>query len=310
MKYAIRLFALLASYATLVAVVSAATVGGPTMGVWYNPSESGRGYEIDLQGDTMIVTTYVYEDSGEPIWYLSSGTYDHNTGVFTSTYDSYSDGQCFGCPYQAPTLHAGAAGPITVTFYTNQTATLTYPGGSTDLIKYQYGFPTRTAVLYGEWAFSYENAGAVSGDWIVFDTPYTDSAGNVYVSGHAAGDPATTALGIYNAAAFEAWVTVTAGTTQRFYQFGVFDDRRVIGQATVNTTGQPQAGPYTATGARLLYQGELSGGVIGTTDGQVRIAAEAAGQPRVETDAATLEANRAAVAGLQRAAAEFAATRR
>ena len=41
------------------------------------PQESGRGYEIDLQGDTMIVTTYVYESSGDPIWYFSSGTYDH-----------------------------------------------------------------------------------------------------------------------------------------------------------------------------------------------------------------------------------------
>ena len=54
------------------------------MGLWYNADESGRGYDIDLQGDTMIVTTYVYEQSGDPIWYLSSGTYDHTTGTFTS----------------------------------------------------------------------------------------------------------------------------------------------------------------------------------------------------------------------------------
>ena len=58
--------------------------GGPTMGLWWNPSESGRGYEIDLQADTMIVTTYVYEQSGDPIWYLSSGTFDYSTGTLQS----------------------------------------------------------------------------------------------------------------------------------------------------------------------------------------------------------------------------------
>ncbi len=309
MKSAIRLFVLLAAYFVFVSVVSAATVGGPTMGLWYNPSESGRGYEIDLQGDTMIVSTYVYEDSGEPIWYLSSGTYDHNTGLFQSTYDSYSNGQCFGCPYQAPELHSGAAGPITIQFFTNQTALLTYPGGSTSIIKYQYGFPTRTDVLYGEWAFTYETQGVVGGDWIVFDTPFTDSSGNVFVSGHAAGDATTTALGIYNAPAFEALVIVTAGATTRTYRFGVFDDRRVIGLVVVDTTGQPQAGPYTATGARLLYQGELSGGIIGSTGGQVGTAADA-GPRRIEMAPATDAAHQAAVAGLARAAAEFAAAKR
>jgi hypothetical protein len=276
------------------------------MGLWYNPTESGRGYEIDLQGDTMIVSTYIYEDSGEPIWYLSSGTYDHTTSTFQSTYDSYSGGQCFGCPYQAPTVHSGAAGPITITFFTNQTATLTYPGGSTNIVKYQYGFPTRTDVLYGEWAFSYETGGVVVGDWIVFDTPFTDSSGNVYVSGHAAGDATTTALGIYNAAAFEALVQVTKGTTIRTYQFGVFDDRRVIGTALIDTTGQPEAGPYTATGARLLYRSELAGGIIGTT-GAPAGAALAAQQARIENPPATDAANQAAVAGLRRASAEFAA---
>ena len=50
------------------------TIGGPTVGLWYNPQETGRGFNIDLQGDTMIVTTFVYQQSGDPIWYLSSGT--------------------------------------------------------------------------------------------------------------------------------------------------------------------------------------------------------------------------------------------
>jgi hypothetical protein len=269
MNRVIRMLAGLACLA-LTSLATAGTVGGPTQGLWYNPNESGRGYVIDVEGDTMVVTTYVYQDSGEPIWYLSSGTYDHSTGIFQSTYDSYSNGQCFGCAYQAPELHSGAAGPITIAFHTNQTATLAYPGGTTDIVKYIYGFPSKTEMLYGEWALSYENAGAVAGDWIVFDTAYTDANGVSYVSGHAAGAPTTTALGVYDPGASEAQISVTQGTTVRFYRFGVFDDRRGIGVATVSESGQVPAGPYTATAARLLYKSELSGQIIGSTAGNAR----------------------------------------
>jgi hypothetical protein len=262
MNFVFRVLALSASFLALADSASAGTVGGPTMGLWWNPNESGRGYEIDLQGDTMIVTTYVYEQSGDPIWYLSSGTYDHTTGVFQSAYDVFANGQCFGCPYAAPD-HTGDAGPITITFTTNQTATQTYPGGSTDIVKFQYGFPSRTEVLYGEWAFSYENGGAVNGDWIVFDTPYTDPAsGTQFVSGHAVGNATTTALGFWDPVRTEAEVEVTQGTTKRLYEFGAFDDRRAIGRMT-QTTDTTSIGPYTATGARLLYKSELAVRVIG-----------------------------------------------
>jgi hypothetical protein len=262
MKSAIRVLAMLVSFVALADSASALTVGGPTMGLWWNPNESGRGYEIDLQGDTMIVTTYVYEQSGDPIWYLSSGTYDHTTATFQSAYDIFANGQCFGCPYVAPD-HTGDAGPITITFHTNQTATLTYPGGSTEISKFQYGFPNRTEVLYGEWALSYETGGNVGGDWIVFDTPYTDpGSGTQFVSGHAAGNATTTALGLYDPTYLEAQIVVTAGMTQRYYRFGVFDDRRVLGTMT-SMTGTTTVGPYTATGARLLYKSELANHVIG-----------------------------------------------
>ena len=51
MKHVTRLLASLAASIALAAPAAAATVGGPTMGLWYNPQESGRGYDIDLQGE-------------------------------------------------------------------------------------------------------------------------------------------------------------------------------------------------------------------------------------------------------------------
>jgi hypothetical protein len=298
MKYASRSLVMLAALAGFVSTASAGTVGGPSMGLWYNPQESGRGYDIDLQGDTMIVTTYVYDAAHEPTWYLSSGTYDHATGVFTSTYDSYTGGQCFGCPYTAPTAHVGAGGPITITFHTNQFATITYPGGSSDIVKFAYGFPTRTDVLYGEWAFTYETGGNVTGDWIVFDQQTTDPNGVIYAKGHAAGDTTVTALGLFNETAHEAQVLVTDGDTQRLYRYGAFDDRRGLGNATITVQGGQTAGPYPSTGTRLLYKSEVTGGVvIGSTTDPTKTAAalpadDVAVRERFNRAMDTLEAGR------------------
>lgn len=297
MKSALRVLVASALLFALADSASALTIGGPTQGLWWNPAESGRGYEIDLQGDTMIVTTYVYEQSGDPIWYLSSGTYDHTTGTFQSAYDIFANGQCFGCPYVAPT-HTGDAGPITITFHTNQTATLTYPGGSTEISKFQYGYPDRTQVLYGEWALTYITGGNVGGDWVVLDTPYTDPAsGTQFVSGHAVGNATRTVLGIYDPNLTEAEIEVTDGTTKRLYEFGVFDDRRLLGSMRA-TTGTTTVGPYTASGARLLYKSELPIHVIGQGTGSLGVLETMPAQAAdsVDTEAASARFRSAAEA--------------
>ncbi len=297
MKSVLRVLVASALLFALADSASALTIGGPTQGLWWNPAESGRGYEIDLQGDTMIVTTYVYEQSGDPIWYLSSGTYDHTTGTFQSAYDIFANGQCFGCPYVAPT-HTGDAGPITITFHTNQTATLTYPGGSTEISKFQYGYPDRTQVLYGEWALTYITGGNVGGDWVVLDTPYTDPAsGTQFVSGHAVGNATRTVLGIYDPNLTEAEIEVTDGTTKRLYEFGVFDDRRLLGSMRA-TTGTTTVGPYTASGARLLYKSELPIHVIGQGTGSLGVLETMPAQAAdsVDTEAASARFRSAAEA--------------
>ena len=264
MTQGIRVLALIALLLSFVSSAGAATVGGPATGLWYNPQESGRGFGIDIQGETMIVTTYIYETTGgDPIWYLSSGPYNHETGVFQSTYDSYSGGQCFGCPWHQPSVQVGAAGPIIIVFHTNQTATLSFDGGTTEIVKYNYAFPSKTDALYGQWALSYENAGAIEGDWVVFDHPFTDTGGTVFAAGYVAGAPTNTVMGTYNSTTREVEITVTRGTTLHKYRFGIFDDRRAIGLATVVEGTQPPSAGMTAVGSRLLFKGEIARGIIG-----------------------------------------------
>jgi len=98
---------------------------------------------------------------------------------------------------------------------------------------------------------------------------YTDPAsGTVFVSGHAVGNATRTVLGIYDPTLTEAEIEVTDGTTKRFYEFGVFDDRRLLGTMKV-TTGTTTSDAYIATGARLLYKSELANRVIGQGAGTV-----------------------------------------
>ncbi len=45
----------------------------PFTGWWWNPAESGSGYSVELQGDTIFIVGYMYETDGRPVWYLSAG---------------------------------------------------------------------------------------------------------------------------------------------------------------------------------------------------------------------------------------------
>ncbi|MGN6520317.1 MAG: hypothetical protein ACTHK2_12920 [Dokdonella sp.] len=234
------------------------TIGGPSVGLWAHPGDGGRGFNIDIQGDTMIVTTFIYTGSGDPIWYLSSGFYNHDTGRFTSTYDSYSNGQCFGCPAQQPVVHSAAAGPISIQFHDNQSATLTTPAGSLEIVKFNYGFPSLTGMLYGEWVFSLNAGGLVDGDWIVFDHPYTGSDGTVYAAGHSDDGFSRVALGTYSASAHRYIVVASqSGNYVHSYVLGM-DDRRGLGSAWVHlSSNEPTGDGSLATAARVLYEGEL-----------------------------------------------------
>ena len=236
----------------------AVTFGGPSTGLWYNASESGRGFNIDLQGNTMIVTTFIYTNTGAPIWYLSSGTYNHDTATFHSSYDSYSDGQCFGCPPTRPIVHGNAAGPITIIFHTNQSATLSYAGGSTNIVKFNYGFGTAVDNLYGEWALTFNIAGLIGGDWVVLGNEFIGSDGTVYAAGNMDGAPEYPALGTYSSALNAYVILVSIGNFNDFYQIAL-DDRRGFGAAWIlSGDEEPSGSGSPAAAGRILWEDEIT----------------------------------------------------
>jgi uncharacterized protein (TIGR03437 family) len=51
-------------------------LGAPRAGWWDQPSQSGRGYFLEAQGSTLFVGGLIYDSSGQPSWFTSTGPVD------------------------------------------------------------------------------------------------------------------------------------------------------------------------------------------------------------------------------------------
>jgi hypothetical protein len=118
-------------------VVLASTPINPVVGLWWNPDESGSGYNFDVKHGTLVVTIFTYDASGHSEWYLAAGPLATNgaTTTFSATLDKYRNGQCVGvgCTYRNPGPPAGNDGILSITFTSSTSATLTLPGRVTNI---------------------------------------------------------------------------------------------------------------------------------------------------------------------------------
>jgi hypothetical protein len=108
----------------------------PVAGLWWNPDESGSGYNIQMQRGVMAATMFAYTAGGEPVWYYGVGSLaSTGTGVtVTGTLDRYRGGQCISCGYHPASL-VGNDGAFTMVFSSATEATVQFPGGRVTRIK-------------------------------------------------------------------------------------------------------------------------------------------------------------------------------
>ena len=99
--------------------------GAGENGWWWNAAEPGRGFSIETQGSAVFMAGFMYDASGNPVWYASQGTLAGST--YTSTWLTYANGQTLTGPYKAPSVVFTPAVPVTVAFTGSRTATLTLP---------------------------------------------------------------------------------------------------------------------------------------------------------------------------------------
>ena len=102
----------------------------PVTGLWWNPNESGRGYNIQVQHGVLVITMFSYTTAGDPIWYLAFGPLSNaGAGVAaTGILDKFRGGQCTSCMYQKP-ASMGDDGAIAVIFTSPTSANVQLPGG-------------------------------------------------------------------------------------------------------------------------------------------------------------------------------------
>ncbi len=153
------------------AFLFAATVGAqvptqvfvPESGFYWDPTESGRGFAIEIQDRTLFMAAYVYSESneasaGEPRWYTTSGDItvsgqgDNTQYEFLGTLFFSEDGQALGETYIEPiTTDTGI--PVDITFSSATRATMFIDGEQINLQRFWYSPSIQDAnlAMLGQW---------------------------------------------------------------------------------------------------------------------------------------------------------------
>lgn len=101
----------------------------PDSGMWLVSAElngkPGRGFQIDTQGDTLILSFYGYRADGTATFYLASGKFTKDG--FVAPLMEYRDGTAFGQPLKDG-REIGSAGEVRVQFSESARGTITLPG--------------------------------------------------------------------------------------------------------------------------------------------------------------------------------------
>jgi len=110
----------------------------PESGWWWNPQESGRGFFIEWQKGWADLAGYMYDDRGNPVWYISVFE-TPNPRSFNGAWWTFANGQSMGAAYKPPTQTSNNVAPVTITFSAPDTATMTLPNGrTTNLIRQRF----------------------------------------------------------------------------------------------------------------------------------------------------------------------------
>jgi hypothetical protein len=117
-------------------LVAAKQASVPESGWWWNPQESGRGFFIEWQKGFADIAGYMYDDAGNPVWYIA--VYETpNARAFSGSWWTFANGQSIGGTYRAATRTSDNFAPLTVTFSGPENAVMTLPNGRTTALTRQ-----------------------------------------------------------------------------------------------------------------------------------------------------------------------------
>jgi len=110
----------------------------PKSGYWWNPAEGGRGYTIEQNSASgnIFFATYLYTASGSPIWY-AAGPAPMNGSTFNAPLTAYSGGQTLTGTWHSATTGA-SPGNVSIVFTDATDGTLSWPGGTIPIKRYEF----------------------------------------------------------------------------------------------------------------------------------------------------------------------------
>ncbi len=124
----------------------------PVPGIYWNPSEPGRGFPFDYQNGVGSITGYIYDEAGNPLWFLAAGMMTEGNTRLQASADVYEGGQCLGCPPQRPVV-AGDLGQVDLQFTAADAATLRIDDVVIQIERQNFGFPPAPRGMLGVWQF-------------------------------------------------------------------------------------------------------------------------------------------------------------
>ena len=254
----------------------------PESGWYWNPNESGRGFNLEIQDNILFLSAFVYRADGTPAWYVASGTMANDKTFSADLYET-SNGQCLGCTYRPATT--SRIGTASIAFTSERTATITLPGAAISVVRQDWsGSGSSSAdALMGEWSSTEGDPASpvYGGDRVSLYIPAVDARGP-FVMGKRTGGPANSAVGEWSPS-LGAFNLVLDSSTDYFklYVFGLNAFNRAEGVTwTYLKTSQP-VGP----GTYYVAHRTKSGAFLRTGTGPAIFKSAAQSQARAAIDA-------------------------
>src|SRR5579863_9677279 len=122
----------------LLTIATSALAILPDSGWYWNPAESGRGFNIEIQNNVLFMAGFVYDQQGNAIWLTTGGPMSSDHTYSGDLYQT-AGGQCLGCSYSgSPEIIK--YGTASVTFTDSETALITLNGTTISAQREQFGF--------------------------------------------------------------------------------------------------------------------------------------------------------------------------
>jgi hypothetical protein len=186
-------------------LASLATSAQPQTGFWWNPSEPGRGYTLEIQSNEMFYAGFMYDTSGNPVWYATGPQILATQESYVGNFTQFCCGQVLFGSYKAAGIAVADVGSTTLQFSSQTAGTMTYPNGKQIPIqRFVFALPNALPDV------SVTLAG--NGTGTVTSNPAGISCGSACSEGYAVGTQVTLTPSASAGSGFAGWTGACTGT--------------------------------------------------------------------------------------------------